>query len=251
MRTFSSPAVGQFLHQDAVSPGGQGCPGHDPGRTPGGQGRRRRVTRIQLHHHGQGLRGLLPGPGRVRAVEGVAVQGACGRRAAGPSEPTGAQRQCGQRLRPARHSQPQALAAAPPRPAYGAAPRRAHKKAVSFEKISSICTQKQPSAMARTAAFLRIPSFFKRAGKKVRGRLDENQNAPSRKHDTISPRCCLQTTAPEGPALRGLLQQPYTKEAPWVGSMGGVLFFKLQRFFCGKAAGFPQPPLNAGSRAGP
>ena len=70
------PAVGQFLHQDAVSPGGQGCPGHDPGRTPGGQGRRRRVTRIQLHHHGQGLRGLLPGPGRVRAVEGVAVQGA-------------------------------------------------------------------------------------------------------------------------------------------------------------------------------
>ena len=25
-----------------------------------------------------------------------------------------------------------------------------------------------------------------------------------------------------------------------------ALFFKLQRFFCGKAAGFPPPPLNAG-----
>lgn len=85
----------------------------------------------------------------------------------------------------------------------------------------------------------------------MRGRLDENQNAPAENTTQYPPRCYLQTAAPEGPALRGLLQQPYTKEAPWVGSMGGVLFFKLQRFFCGKAAGFPQPPLNAGSRAGP
>ena len=28
--------------------------------------------------------------------------------------------------------------------------------------------------------------------------------------------------------------------------MGEVLFLTLQRFFCGKAAGFPLPPLNAG-----
>ena len=55
----------------------------------------------------------------------------------------------------------------------------------------------------------------------------------------------LQAATPREPLPFPLLQQREGGSAPerW---MGGVLFFKLQRFFCGKAARFPLPPLNAG-----
>lgn len=72
----------------------------------------------------------------------------------------------------------------------------------------------------------------------------KNQNA-SAKYPHIPAKGSLQTVLPMA-ALRSLppLQWRQSTENPvW---MGGVLFFKLQRFFCGKAAGFPSPPLNAG-----
>ena len=72
----------------------------------------------------------------------------------------------------------------------------------------------------------------------------KNQNA-SAEYPHISAKGSLQTVLPMA-ALRSLplLQWRQSMKAPvW---MGGVLFFKLQRFFCGKAAGFPPPPLNAG-----
>lgn len=73
----------------------------------------------------------------------------------------------------------------------------------------------------------------------------KNQNA-SAEYPHIPAKGSLQTVLPMA-ALRSLplLQWRQSMENPvW---MGGVLFFKLQRFFCGKAAGFPPPPLNAGS----
>ena len=66
----------------------------------------------------------------------------------------------------------------------------------------------------------------------------ENQNA-SAEYPHIPAKGSLQTVLPMA-ALRSLRPG---KCPVW---MGGVLFFKLQRFFCGKAAGFPPPPLNAG-----
>ena len=84
----------------------------------------------------------------------------------------------------------------------------------------------------------------------------KNQNA-SAEYPHIPAKGSLQTALPMAafrslPLLQWeplpfpLLQQREGGNAPerW---MGGVLFFKLQRFFCGKAAGFPPPPLNAGS----
>ena len=72
----------------------------------------------------------------------------------------------------------------------------------------------------------------------------KNQNA-SAEYPHIPAKGSLQTALPMA-ALRSLplLQWRQSTEGPCV--MGGVLFFKLQRFFCGKAAGFPPPPLNAG-----
>ena len=71
----------------------------------------------------------------------------------------------------------------------------------------------------------------------------KNQNA-SAEYPHIPAKGSLQAAMPMA-APFPLLQQREGGNAPerW---MGGVLFFKLQRFFCGKAAGFPPPPLNAG-----
>lgn len=73
--------------------------------------------------------------------------------------------------------------------------------------------------------------------------MTENQNAPAKKPN-MARSGSLQAATPREPLPFPLLQQREGGSAPerW---MGGVLFFKLQRFFCGKAAGFPLPPLNA------
>lgn len=70
----------------------------------------------------------------------------------------------------------------------------------------------------------------------------ENQNA-SAEYPHIPAKGSLQTALPMAALCR-----PYSGGRAWKAPvwMGGVLFFKLQRFFCGKAAGFPPPPLNAG-----
>lgn len=74
----------------------------------------------------------------------------------------------------------------------------------------------------------------------------KNQNA-SAEYPHIPAKGSLQTALPMA-ALRSLplLQRRQSMEGKAPVWMGGVLFFKLQRFFCGKAAGFPPPPLNAG-----
>ena len=72
----------------------------------------------------------------------------------------------------------------------------------------------------------------------------ENQNA-SAEYPHIPASSSLQSallTASPACAVLAVMVQP-GKCPVW---MGGVLFFKLQRFFCGKAAGFSPPPLNAG-----
>ena len=68
------PAVGQLLHQNAVRARGQGCTGHNAGSTPGRQGSGGGIPGVELHHHRQGDRGLLPRPGRVGTVKGIAIQ---------------------------------------------------------------------------------------------------------------------------------------------------------------------------------
>ena len=72
----------------------------------------------------------------------------------------------------------------------------------------------------------------------------ENQNA-SAEYPHIPASGSLQSALPTAsPAWAVLAVTVRPGKCPvW---MGGVLFFKLQRFFCGKAAGFPLPPLNAG-----
>lgn len=73
----------------------------------------------------------------------------------------------------------------------------------------------------------------------------KNQNA-SAEYPHIPAKGSLQTALPMA-ALRSLplLQWRQSMESPC--EDGRSSFFKLQRFFCGKAAGFPPPPLNAGS----
>ena len=66
----------------------------------------------------------------------------------------------------------------------------------------------------------------------------KNQNA-SAEYPHIPAKGSLQAAMP-----MALAAAAHSQKAPV--KMGGVLFFKLQRFFCGKAAGFPPPPLNAG-----
>ena len=74
------PAVGQFLHQDAVRALRQGGSGHDAGSTACGQCRSRGIARVKLHYHRQGDRGLPACTGGIRAVQGVAVQRAAVKR---------------------------------------------------------------------------------------------------------------------------------------------------------------------------
>ena len=72
--------------------------------------------------------------------------------------------------------------------------------------------------------------------------MTENQNASVE----ISSRVRRQLAvchAGGNPRRRSLCSGGFRREFPV--KMGGVLFFKLQRFFCGKAVGFPPPPLNA------
>jgi len=71
----------------------------------------------------------------------------------------------------------------------------------------------------------------------------KNQNA-SAEYPHIPAKGSLQTALPMAAPCRSCSGGRAWKAPVW---MGGVLFFKLQRFFCGKAAGFPPPPLNAGS----
>ena len=68
------PAVGQLLHQNAVRARGQRCAGHNAGGTPGRQDSGGGIPGVELHHHRQGDRGLLPRPGRVGTVEGITIQ---------------------------------------------------------------------------------------------------------------------------------------------------------------------------------
>ena len=78
----------------------------------------------------------------------------------------------------------------------------------------------------------------------------ENQNA-SAEYPHKTGGSSLQSATPVA-AFRlcaALAAAAHSQKAPV--KMGGVLFFKLQRFFCGKAAGFPLPPLNAGLRCRP
>ena len=69
-------AVGQLLHQHTVCALGQGCAGHDAGRTAHRQGRSGGISGVELHGHGQGDGGFAAGTGGVGAVQGVAVEGA-------------------------------------------------------------------------------------------------------------------------------------------------------------------------------
>ena len=71
----------------------------------------------------------------------------------------------------------------------------------------------------------------------------ENQNA-SAEYPHIPAKGSLQSVlADSSPGWDCHCSDSTARKAVW---MGGVLFFKLQRFFCGKAAGFSPPPLNAG-----
>ena len=126
-------------------------------------------------------------------------------------------------------------------PAPGAGPGLACKKAVSLQKSSiaprgTVC----PLWPGQTPGEI----SFRTAGEKKRRRSDRKSKRP-RKKPNMSRRGSLQAATPREPLPFPLLQQREGGNAPerW---MGGVLFFKLQRFFCGKAAGFPLPPLNAG-----
>ena len=69
-------AVGQLLHQHTVCALGQGCAGHDAGRTASRQGRSGGISGVELHGHGQGDGCFAAGTGGVGAVQGVAVEGA-------------------------------------------------------------------------------------------------------------------------------------------------------------------------------
>ena len=71
---------------------------------------------------------------------------------------------------------------------------------------------------------------------------------PPRKIRTVPAKVSLQPDTPVEPRRRQppLQRRLVLRQAQAPCGMGGVLFFKLQRFFCGKAAGFPPPPLNAG-----
>ena len=67
--------VGQFLHQHTVCALGQGCAGHDAGRTAHRQRRSGGISGVELHGHGQGDGCFAAGTGGVGAVQGVAVEG--------------------------------------------------------------------------------------------------------------------------------------------------------------------------------
>ena len=69
-------AVGQLLHQHTVCALGQGCAGHDAGRTASRQRRSGGISGVELHGHGQGDGCFAAGTGGVGAVQGVAVEGA-------------------------------------------------------------------------------------------------------------------------------------------------------------------------------
>ena len=69
-------AVGQLLHQHTVCALGQGCAGHDAGRTASRQRRSGGISGVELHSHGQGDGCFAAGTGGVGTVQGVAVEGA-------------------------------------------------------------------------------------------------------------------------------------------------------------------------------
>ena len=86
--------------------------------------------------------------------------------------------------------------------------------------------------------------FIKRQVKKKRRRLDRKSKRLRRISAHTSQRQLAVCPADGIPGCAVLAVTVRPGKCPvW---MGGVLFFKLQRFFCGKAAGFPPPPLNAG-----
>ena len=113
-----------------------------------------------------------------------------------------------------------------------------------FIITSSIDPPLSPSAMAQAGTPAGVFFFQKRQVKKKRRRLDRKIKTPPQNIPTKP-----------AAAVCSLLRrwQPLAMRRPCSGStqlkapvkMGGVLFFKLQRFFCGKAVGFPPPPLNA------
>ena len=253
-------AVGQLLHQNAVRALRQGSSGHDAGSAACGQRRSRSIARVKLHHHRQGDRGLPACTGSIRAVQGVAVQRAAvkgglvhpGAEVGGSNAPAGGFQRDG---------------------LWGegrsAAASSTLRSALTGEQkgwfiiTSSIDPPLSPSAMAQTGTPAGVFFFQKRQVKKKRRRLDRKiktppQNIPTKPAAAVCSllrrwqplamrRPCsgsLQAATPREPLPFPLLQQREGGNAPerW---MGGVLFFKLQRFFCGKAVGFPPPPLNA------
>ena len=220
------PAVGLLLHQDAVGPGGQRRTGHDAGRAADRQLCRGGIPGIELHHHRQGFGGHLSGPGSVGAVKRVAVQRApvkgglvhpgAERRSGDPSaglvQPDILDRRPGQCRRGIQHT----------------AQRLGRRtKRLFHRKISSILSRREPpSAMARTACPPCGFHRFQTAGKKCGDVLTENQNAPA-ENTTHTPRGCLQTAVPGGTRSARAVAAAMHRAGPGVGSMGGVLFFKL------------------------
>ena len=236
-------AVGQFLHQDAVCALRQGSSGHDAGSAPCGQRRSRSIARVKLHHHRQGDRGLPACTGGIRTVQSVAVQRAAvkgglvhpGAEVGGSNAPAGGFQRDG--LRGRRRQKRCRIQHAAQR-LNGGAERLIHYNFLHRPAALPFC---YGSDGAPAGVFF----FQKRQVKKKRRRLDRKIKTPPQNIPTKP-----------AAAVCSLLRrwQPLAMRRPCSGStqpkapvkMGGVLFFKLQRFFCGKAVGFPPPPLNAG-----
>ena len=235
-------AVGQFLHQNAVRALRQRGAGHDAGSAPCGQRRSRGIARVKLHHHRQGDRGLPACTGGIRAVQGVAVQRAAvkgglvhpGAEVPGSNTPAGGFQRDGLR---GRRRQKRCRVQHAAQRLDGGAERLVHYNFLHRPAALPFC---YGSDGAPAGVFFFQKRQVKKSGDVLTGK--------SKRLRRISPQNRLRQFAVcyAGGSLwlcAALAAAAHSQKAPV--KMGGVLFFKLQRFFCGKAVGFPPPPLNA------
>ena len=231
-------AVGQLLHQHTVCALGQGCAGHDAGRTAHRQRRSGGISGVELHGHGQGDGCFAAGTGGVGAVQGVAVEGAAvkgrlvhpGRKRPGGNAAVRFVQRDDLRLRPRQSRSGIQHAAQRLR---GRAERLFHKK------ILQMPGHTRP-AMAQAG---RSGDSYKKAGQKRSGGvLMKNQNA-SAEYPHIPAKGSLQTVLPMA-ALRSLplLQWRQSMESPCVD--GRSSFFQIAAFLLREGGGVSPSTLE-------